>query len=103
MGQTYYAQCERPAKTMTVRELIAQLQALPAETQDLPAIFKSPPYGAFGPNSTYSLDTVSVVELAERRTSYGPQTYYDDETDEYRTDTEDYEEVLPAWRGVVIE
>ncbi|HKT54511.1 MAG TPA: hypothetical protein VJP88_08660 [Caulobacteraceae bacterium] len=103
MAQTYYAQTEKPPATMSVRELIARLEALPEEIKDLPAIFKSPLYGAFGSNTAYSLDSVSIVELPERRENYGPQTHYDEETGEEGTDDEDYEEVWHAWKGVVIE
>ena len=101
MVQTYYPQSEKPGPTMTVRRLIEVLSALP--DQDAPIIFKSPLYGVFGGNTAYSIEQVSVQELVEERIQYGPQTRYDDETGEEWVDTEEYEQVFHAWKGVVIE
>lgn len=101
MGQMYYAQND-PCQTMTVRDLIARLEALPEDVKALPAVFKSPFNGAFGPLQSYSLDKVSVVDLPERRENYGPQTHYDEETGEEWVEGE-YEQVWHAWKGVVIE
>jgi hypothetical protein len=101
MGQTYYAQTEKPPATMSVRQLIEALSALP--DQDAPVVFRSPFNGCFGPHRAYSLDKVSIVELPEERTHYGPQKHFDEETGEEWTDDEDYEEVRHAWKGVVIE
>lgn len=101
MGQTYYAQSDKPVATMTVRQLVEKLVALP--DQDAAIIFKSPLYGCFGSHTAYSLDTVSEVELAAESTNYGRQEHYDEDTDTVPYGEEDYIEHKPAWKGVVIE
>lgn len=102
MANTYHEQSDWNPKTISLRELIAQLQALPAEALELPAIFKSPENGCYGPRTAYTIDAVSVVHLPERRENFGPQYDYDDDTGERVKISDEYEEVWHAWSGVVI-
>ena len=102
MANTYYEHNEGNPKTMTVRDLIAQLSALPEDAQGLPAIFKSPRYGCYGPETAYTLDRVEVVDIAEETREYGPQYDFDEDTGQEVKTADSYSEVLHAWRGVVI-
>ncbi len=100
MARSYYARSDRPGSTMTARQLIEQLQALP--DLDLPIVFKSPPFGAYGPLHAYSVDKVELQEFARETLHHPARTEYDDETGEpYEIEAED--QVFEAWRGIVIE
>ena len=101
MGQTYYQQhswdLPKP-KTLTVGELVAQLQGIdPA----LPVIFRSPHSGAFGPNVGYSVDTVTR-ETLERREEHYPATTFFDEEEGVEVPQEAYTEVFEPWDGIVV-
>lgn len=104
MAKTYYQQhpagtgrALRP-DTLTVAMLREMLRDLPA---DLPVIFRSPQYGAFGSNTTYSIDTAEIEDLAAYDRLHPAATWIDDETGEI-VENEAYTEERAAWRGVVL-
>lgn len=100
MSDTYYQQHPwgHQPKTLTVAALRAALAELDG---DLPVIFRSPKYGAFGSNTSYSVDTVARETLAASTIHNRARAYVDDETGE-DVQQDAYDEHLPAWDGVVI-
>lgn len=101
MGNSYSPQSDfKQPSTMSVRALIALLEALP--DHDAPVVFNSPRYGAYGPNHMYTVDRVGAVKLEREVLHIPARTGYDDETgEEYAIEAED--QVFHAWEGVVIE
>lgn len=99
MGNTYYPQTDNPGPTMRIRDL---LEALSKFNPDELVVFKTPLYGAFGSGVAYSIDGVGLVEMKERHQNFGPQTDYDEETNTETVSEDDYIQVFPSWRGVVI-
>ena len=94
----YYPQSERRVATMTVAQLIERLAAL---NPDLPVIFQSPKYGAFGSNATYSIDAVTETEMPRREDRWPGGSYIDEETGE-EVKYEETTNVFYHWHGVVI-
>jgi hypothetical protein len=64
-------------------------------------IFRSPQYGAFGSNTTYSIDTAQSEKLERSEVEYPASAHFDDERDEWVTG-EAWTDVHHAWEGVVI-
>lgn len=98
MAQTYYAQTETPAPTMTVAELIERLQTFDPTA---PVIFRSPLHGCFGPNAAYTIDAVANESL-ERDEHHTPAGIWVDEETGERRAYEAETQVFHAWSGVVI-
>ncbi len=98
MANTFYERSERTARTMTVGQLVEKLKAFdPSE----PVIFRSPEYGCYGPTVRYSIDQVEHVDLPREENIKPARTEISDETGK-EFQTEEYTQVLHAWRGVVI-
>lgn len=98
MAQSYYAQSEQPAATLTVGQLIERLKAFdPAEL----VIFKSPLHGVFGSNTAYTIDAIDKVLLPRREHHTAAGTEIDEESGK-ETLYEAYTQVFHAWSGVVI-
>lgn len=98
MAQTYYAQRDNPEPTMTVSQLVTMLSKFDPE---LPVVFQSPLYGAFGSNTMYAIEHAENVLLERKEKWYPGGTRMDEETGE----PEEYEpwtDVFHAWRGIVI-
>lgn len=68
MAENYYPQSSfvRPV-TLTVGDLIERLNALDPAA---PVIFRSPQFGAFGSNTTYSIDRVEPVRFERSEQTY---------------------------------
>lgn len=100
MGQSYYAQpmVGEPTPTITVRQLIDRLEALP---DDMPVVFQTPQYGAFGSNHLYAIGDAAVIDIAAFEQTYPASTYIDDETGN-EIAVEAWTDRRPAWRGVVV-
>lgn len=99
MARTYYAQSDSVPPTLTVKDLIEKLSALPH--QDAPVIFRSPLYGTFGSNTAYSIDDVNEVHLPEETIVYPARVDYDDDTGE-EVNYPAEQDVRREWKGVVI-
>lgn len=98
MTQTFYAQGDRPEKTMTVAELVEKLLIM---DQSMPVTFKSPMFGSFDSNTAYTIDDVQTVTLPRREHHIPAGEHIDDETgDTYATEEET--QVWNEWTGVVI-
>lgn len=84
--------------TLTVAALIERLQELPP---DLPVVFQTPQFGAFGSNHMYAIyrPVVQDVEAVER--DYPASSYIDEESGD-EVFVEAWTDSRPAWRGVVI-
>lgn len=87
-----------PQHTLTVGELLAQLQGMDPAA---PVLFRSPQYGCFGSHQLYGLRTAETVTI-ERREHHCPSVpHYDEDTgEEYMT--EEHLQVWPEWSGVII-
>jgi hypothetical protein len=99
MGQSYYAQSDNPGQTMTVGQLIDRL--LQEDSTSL-VVFQSPSIGVFGPDTMYSIEEVTFVNLPRREYNRGKQEHYNENTNETTYSEEDYIQVFNAWKGVVI-
>lgn len=98
MGQTFYAQSDRPEPTMTVGELIKRLKYFDPEA---PVIFQTPLYGSFGSNTAYTIEDVVAVRLHQIETHYPAHMHYNEEDDsEYMEEA--YTDVKHEWVGVVV-
>ena len=89
MAKTFYAQRPAPTPTLTVGDLIGLLSQ---HDPNLPVIFRSPLYGCFGSNTSYSIDTVAAERLERSEVTYSAGTRFDEETGE--------EESYPAWTDI---
>ncbi len=98
MAANYYPQSDHRPATLTVGHLIERLSALDPAA---PVIFRSPLYGAFGGNTTYSIDKVEAVAVERREEHHDGGVTLDDETGEELT-YEAWTQVFEAWSGVVI-
>ncbi|CDO35013.1 hypothetical protein [Novosphingobium sp. KN65.2] len=98
MAHNYYAQLERRPRTMTVGQLMTHLKDL---DPDEPVVFKSPRYGAFGSELTYTIDSVDIVQMDRDERHFEGGVRIDDETGEEET-YEPWTQVFHEWHGVVI-
>lgn len=89
MADTFYAQSPAPIPTLTVGDLIGLLSQ---HDHKLPVVFRSPLYGCFGSNTSYTIDTVAAEKLERSEETYPAGTRIDDETGE--------EESYPAWTDI---
>ena len=97
MGQNAYPQ-SYPTRTMTVGQLIEQLQALDPAA---PVIMQAPRYGFFGSDEAYTVEAAEAVHMPRREQVNAGGIGIDDETgEEYAY--EPYTQVWDEWRGVVI-
>ena len=60
MAKVFYERSEDRPPTMTVGGLINLLRTFDRQA---PVVFKSPRYGAFGPNTMYTLDAAELVSV----------------------------------------
>ena len=99
MTRNYYPQTDwdKPP-TLTVREMIARLQALPP---DASVLVQSPNYGSFGPNSFYSVEKIEKVTLPRKEYRQEPGWKCDEETGIPEFQELDIQ-VAHEWTGVVI-
>jgi hypothetical protein len=74
------------------------LQALDPKA---PVIFRSPLYGCFGPDTTYTIDGVAVEALPREELHIPASSYEDDETGEL-IEREAHTQIFETWTGVVI-
>ena len=98
MAQTYHAQTKWCPPTMTVGELIKQLQQF---KPDELVIFKTPLIGTFGSNTAYSIEQVKFVVEPRREHIIPASSGIDEEGFEFSHEEE--LQIFEAWQGVVIE
>ncbi len=93
-----YETPQAPEHTITVHELMMQLQGL---DPNAPVLFRSPHFGCFGSNQAYGITGAQAVTM-ERREHINPAGVgFDEETGNELT-YEASKQVWPAWSGVVI-
>ena len=98
MGETFYAQSEHRASTLTVGQLIERLQR---HDPNAPVIFQSPRFGAFGSETMYSIECIDAVAFEHDERVFPASTSIDEETGE-QIQVEAWTEVWHAWHGVVV-
>ena len=100
----YYPQSENPGKTLTLGEFYEKIKlTLSMFDKDLPVVFKSPSFGAYGSDTYYNIYLVTVQEKPAYEYNCGKQEHYDEDTDTITYDEEGYIQQFHAWKGVVIE
>jgi len=98
MSRYTYLQTQYREPTMTVGQLIERLRALDPSK---PVVFRTPTYGVFGSNHTYTIDDVKPVVLEREEIHYPGGERKDEETGAFYVE-EPYTAVKYPWDGVVI-